>query len=59
MNTSKVIEKKLRGGGGADSAPPGMNRVNIHAPIKSYQIPYMNKTLPKAFTNNCNQTINS
>ena len=27
MNTSKVIEKKMRGG--ADSAPPpGMNRVN-------------------------------
>ena len=27
MNTSKVIEKKLRGG--AESAPPGMNRVNV------------------------------
>ena len=27
MNTSKVIEKKVRGG--ADSPPPGMNRVKL------------------------------
>ena len=27
MNTSKVIVKKMRVGGGADSAPTGINRV--------------------------------